>query len=94
MCVKVGFRYGSVRGVGGTETLSEVESRSGPQLISCGLIVLRGVDSGAWEGGGWEVGKGWEMGRLSSLVGEGRSRKVLLPFAVPFRLPLVFLPFP
>ena len=47
MRVKVGFRYGSVRGVGGTESLPGVESRSDPQLISCGLSVLRGIEGGA-----------------------------------------------
>ena len=84
---RVGFWYGSVRGVGFGE-LSSLESISDPQLMSAGFKVLWGPCMGEEEE---EEGRDGDLapGSMVSacLGGEGRSIKVLRPFPVPLHLP-------
>ena len=96
--LKVGLSYGFVICVGGSS--SELsESRSEPQLMVSGSIWC-----GFWEFGFWEFGvsvpfDAAPVGSASlfstSPRGEGRSRKVFLPFPLALFFPLPFpLPTP
>ena len=81
----VGLLYGSVMGVSGR--LSDV-SKSDPQLMSAGLRLARRLTPAASSSEVCAVV--FDRVSSSTLDGDGRSIKVLLPVALPLPFPLPF----